>query len=72
MERDAETHTQTLGGARESYRRVGRKMEAKEDRTLQEDQQSQLTWNLGGPQTLKHQLKREYRLDLTPLYICSR
>lgn len=34
--------------------------------TPQEDQQSQLTWTVGGFQRLNHQLKSEHGLDLGP------
>jgi hypothetical protein len=34
--------------------------------TPQEDQQSQLTWTLGGSQRLSYQPKSIYGLDLTP------
>jgi hypothetical protein len=34
--------------------------------TLQEDQQCQLTWTIGGSQSLNHQPKYEHGLDLSP------
>jgi len=51
----------------------GRKTEeSKRTDTLWEEQQSQLTWTLGGSQSLNYQPKREHRLDLGPLHRCSR
>jgi hypothetical protein len=40
--------------------------------TLQDDQQSQLTWILGGSQRLNHQPKSIHGLDLGNPHICSR
>jgi hypothetical protein len=40
--------------------------------TLQEDQQSQLTWTIGSSQRLSHQPKNTHRLELGPQHICSR
>ena len=43
-----------------------------EPRGDREDQHSQLTWTLGGSQTLNHQPKSNHGLDLGPLHTCSR
>ena len=40
--------------------------DSKRTGTPQEDQQSQLTWTLGGSQRLNHQRKYIHGLDLTP------
>ena len=39
--------------------------------TLQEDQQSQLTWILGGSQRLSHQPKSKHRFVLGPSSMCN-
>ena len=58
MERDAETHTQTLDGAGGVLQKLGESLRGlKRTGTPQEEQQSQLTWTLGGSQRLNHQPK---------------
>ena len=60
--------SQTLDGAllricrTSSCGRVGEVI----DRPIEEDQQSQLTWTLGGSQRLSHQPKSMHGLDLAP------
>jgi hypothetical protein len=55
-----------------SYERGRGLRDLKRTRTLQEDQQSQLIWTLGGSQRLNHQPKSKHRLNLGLLLICSR
>lgn len=63
-ETDAETLSQTIAVVvfgeelRDPWRTV----------FSQEEQQSQITWTLGGSQILKHQGKSNYGLDLGPLH----
>ena len=55
--------TEELGEGLSGTKRTG---------TLQEDQESQLTWTLGGSQRVNHQPKSKHQLDLGPLHIHSR
>lgn len=72
-ETDAETQSQTLDRAGESYGRVGGRTEGLEgDRNSTGRQQSQLTWTLRGSQRLNHQPMSKLGLDLGPLNILSR
>jgi hypothetical protein len=57
---------------REPYGRFERRTDRLEEyEDPQEDQQSQLTWTLGGSQSLNHKQNSEFRLDQCPLHICS-
>ncbi|GAB1286271.1 Expressed sequence AI182371 [Apodemus speciosus] len=60
LERDAETHSQTLDGERGALEELGEEQrDLKRTGTPQEHQQSQLTWTLGGSQSLNYQPKNK-------------
>jgi hypothetical protein len=70
METDADTHSQMLIEVRKSYERVGKRLKnTKGIGTPQGNQQSELTWTLGGSQRLNHQPKSLYGLDLVPRHL---